>query len=58
MLYEGLLYLSADKHDNSIQLKLAVPQKLRKSALKFGHQSVSGHLGRRKTIDSLQTYFY
>ena len=57
MLYEGLLYLGADKHDNSIQLKLVVPQELRKSALEFGHESVSGHLGRRKTIDALETYF-
>ena len=58
MLYEGLLYLSADKNDNSIQLRLVVPQELRKSALKFGHELLSGHLGRRKTIDALESYFY
>ena len=46
MLYEGLLYLSADKKDNSIQLKLVVPQDLRKAALKLGHENISGHLGR------------
>ena len=58
MMYEGLLYLSADKHDNSIQMKLVVPQELRKKALQFGHENLSGHLGRKKTIDSLEMYFY
>ena len=58
MLYEGLLYLSADKKDNSIQLKLVVPQDLRKAALKLGHENISGHLGRRKTIDALENFFY
>ena len=58
MLYDGLLYLSADKYDNSIQLKLVVAQDMRKVALKFGHESVSSHLGRRKSIDALETYFY
>lgn len=58
ILYEGLLYLCADKNDNSIQFRLVVPQELRKAALKFGHESVICHLGRRKTIDALETYFY
>ena len=58
ILYEGLLYLCTDKNDNSIQLRLVVPQELRKVALKFGHESVVSHLGRRKTIDALETYFY
>ena len=57
IIHEGLLYLSADKHDNSIQLKL-VPQEMRKVALKLGHEKASGHLGRRKTIDCLESYFY
>ena len=58
ILHEGLLYLSADKLDNSIQLKLVVPQELRKAALSVGHDKTSGHLGRRKTIDCLETTFY
>lgn len=58
IMYEGLLYLCADKNDNSIQFRLVVPQELRKAALKFGHESVASHLGRRKTIDALETYFY
>ena len=58
LMYEGLLYLSCDKHDNSIQLKLIIPQDLRKTALEFGHALQSGHLGRRKTIDKLETFFY
>ena len=58
IIHEGLLYLSADKHDNSIQLKLVVPQDMRKVALKLGHEKASGHLGRRKTIDCLESYFY
>ena len=57
-MYEGLLYLSADKCDKSIQPKLVVPQELRKVALKFGHEQTSGHLGRRKTIDCLESHFY
>lgn len=58
LLHDGLLYLSADKLDNSVQLKLVVPQELRKAALVFGHDKTSGHLGRRKTIDRLETFFY
>ena len=58
LLYEGLLYLSCDRNDNSIQLKLVIPQDLRKLALALGHVKESAHLGRRKTIDKLETYFY
>ena len=58
MLHDELLYLSADNQDNSIQLKLVVPQDMRKEALKHGHVDVSGHLGRRKTIDALENMFY
>ena len=58
MLYEGLLYLSTLKTDNSIQLKLVIPQVMRKAALKHGHESVSGHLGKRKSIDALENFFY
>ena len=58
MLYEGLLYLCADKCDNSVQLRLVIPQELRKAALKFGHETVAGHLGRRKSIDAIESHFY
>ena len=58
IIHEGLLYLSADEHDNSIQLKLVVPQDMRKVTLKLGHEKASGHLGHHKTIDCLESYFY
>ena len=58
MVNDGLLYLSADKVDRSIVLRLVVPKDLIKSALNVAHEAMAGHLGIRKTIDSVEDLFY
>ena len=58
LIHDGLLYLSADRVDDSVSLKLVVPKELVKSALKFGHEAMAGHLGIRKSIDSCEEVFY
>ncbi|MEL6803794.1 MAG: DDE-type integrase/transposase/recombinase, partial [Bacteroidota bacterium] len=54
---KGLLYLCEDKPE-AIVFRLVIPQDLKIKALKFGHEKAAGHLGQRKTILAVESYFY
>ncbi len=57
-LEDDILYLCKRKVDSTILYLLAVPQDLKKAALKRIHEKESGHLGQHKTILKAEEYFY
>ena len=48
-----------DMNTENQNKQVVVPEKLRNSILKLGHESkMSGHLGNKKTLDRIRSHFY